>query len=114
MGTARRMFDIDFLLIAFKAKREPFLPLAFEWRAPGFLRHAARHIIGEPFGGFGEKAHGGDIRLFEELAQRRMVRIFALVDPALWHLPGMGGHEVGRWKAPPADEDEPLPVEQHD
>ena len=47
----------------------------------------ARNVVGEPFRDLAELLDRADVGFLVELAQRRRVGIFALVDAALRHLP---------------------------
>src|SRR5215467_3499424 len=66
-------------------------------------------IVGEPVGMLAQDLGVARAGFFFELAESRGARIFALVDPALRHLPSLE-----RLIDALADENVPVAIEQHD
>ena len=103
---AAGMFDIDLVLRAGEAQREPFLLLAAIFALPGLADDFARNVVGEPVRDFAETLDRADIGLFAQFAQRRRPWLFAGIDAALRHLPGMGEVDMFRPADAAADEGE--------
>src|SRR5580692_5986408 len=83
--------EVDLALRAGEAQRKPFLFLAAIFAFPRLADDFARDVVAEPFVDLGEPLDRPDIGLFVQFAQRRRPWLFARVNTALWHLPGMGG-----------------------
>src|SRR5580693_9377229 len=108
------MGEIDLALVAGEAQREPFLGLAAVFALPRLADNLARNVVLQPVGDFAQPLDGTDIGFLVQLAQRRRPWLFALVDAALRHLPGMRRIDMLRPLDAPADEDKTGAVEhQH-
>src|SRR5664279_3167146 len=81
------MADIDLGLLALEAECEPLLLLAPVAPAPRLANQVGRQIVGEPAGRLPEQAHVTDRGLLVKFTQRRLIRVFALIEAALRHLP---------------------------
>src|SRR5579862_1213224 len=86
---AGRMAEVDLAFVAGKTHCEPFLSLAAILALPGLAHGLARDVVLQPVGDFAETLDGLDIGFLVQLPQRRPPWLFALVDAALRHLPGM-------------------------
>src|SRR5262245_10470571 len=108
------MGHVDLAVLAREAHRVPFLPLAAIASLPGAPRDCARDVVGQPAGNLAElldRAHAG---FLIELALGGFPGVLAGIDAALRHLPDMGLVDMLNASGAPADEDQPLLVEQHD
>jgi hypothetical protein len=108
------MFDIDFAIVPGKAHRKPFLHLAAIFALPGLADQLAWNVVAQPFGDFAEALDRADIGFLTQLAQRGRPRVFAGIDAALRHLPGMFEVNVLRPVDAPADKRASVAIEQHD
>src|SRR5580700_4144332 len=108
------MGEVDLALVTGEAHREPFLGLAAVLALPRLADDLARDVVLQPVGDFAEPLDGTDIGFLVQLPQRRRPRLFALVDAALRHLPGMRRVDVLRPLDAPANEAKPGAIEhQH-
>src|ERR1700756_5547873 len=89
--------DIDLIVLAGEAHREPLLPLAAVASLPGAPGDRARNIVGEPLADLAELLDRADAGLFVELALGGLPTILAGADAA----------------GAAADEDQPALVDQH-
>src|ERR1700733_5031898 len=87
---AAGMRDVDLALHAGESQRVPFLGLAAVFAAPGLPDDVARDVVGQPVLDLAEALDRADVCFLVELAQRRRPGVFAGIDAALRHLPGMG------------------------
>src|SRR5580692_8448737 len=101
---ASGMGEVDLALVAGEAHREPFLGLAAVFALPRLADDLARDVVLQPVGDFAQPLDGTDIGFLVQLAQRRRPWLFALVDAALRHLPGMGRVDMLRPFDAAADE----------
>src|SRR5262249_11760102 len=111
--TAPRFVDVDFALLAGEAQRVPFLLLAAIFALPRLFCDLAGQIVGEPLGDFAKLLHGADAGFLVQLTQCSGVWVFVLVDPALRHLPDMGGVDMFGSIGSPADKDKPGTIDHH-
>ena len=102
---------VDIAVLAGKAHREPFLPLAAIAPAPRFAGKLGRQVVVQPARGFAENFGLVGADLLVQFAQRGLARGLAGVDPALRHLPG---REPRRHADAAPDKHQALPVHQHD
>lgn len=103
--------NLDVAVLALEAEEEPFLLLPAILAAPDAAQKIGRQVIGHPAMGLGDGVHKitCDAGFFHQLTEGGGFRGFALVDPALWHLPG------GRGAVEPlAREDHATSVDQDD
>src|ERR1700756_5357179 len=105
--------DIDLIVLAGEAHREPLLPLAAVASLPGAPGDRARNIVGEPLADLAELLDRADAGLFVELALGGLPKILAGVDAALRHLPDMGFVDMLDAAGASTDEDQPALVDQH-
>src|ERR1700733_3893609 len=104
--------DIDFLVVAGEANREPLLALAAIAALPGAPRHRARDVIGQPVRHLAELLDRADAGFLVELALGGFPGVLAGIDAALRHLPDMGIIDMLDAAGAAADEDTPGAVEQ--
>src|SRR3984957_10723261 len=108
------MGQIDLALVAGEAHREPFLGFAAVFALPRLADNLARDIVLQPVGDFAQPLDGTDIGFLVQLPQRRRPGLFALIDAALRHLPGVRRIDMLRPLDAPADEGKPGAIEhQH-
>src|SRR5215470_2656426 len=113
VAAATGTLDIDLAVLAGEPRREPFLPLAAIAALPGAASHGARDVVDQPFGDLAELLHRSDAGLFIKLTLGRVPGVLAGIDAALRHLPDMVVVDMLDPAGAPADEDEPVTVEQH-
>src|SRR5262249_40557717 len=82
--------DVDLVLIAGEAQREPFLCLPAVLALPGLADDVARDVVAQPILDLAELLDRADIGLLAQLAPRRRPWVLAPVDAALRQLPDMG------------------------
>src|SRR6185369_10082126 len=110
---ARRL-EIDLTVTAGEARGEPLLRLAAIAPAPRLPDELFRQIVTVPFRRFRDDGCGADRGFLRKLAQRRIARIFALIDAALRHLPPLPVAFGVGYVGAPADPHEAIAIEQHD
>jgi hypothetical protein len=103
-----RRLEIDLALRAPEAQRKPFLLLAAVAALQGEADEVRRQVIGQPFGMLAQHFCIARADFLFELAQGGGARVFAGIDAALRHLPGLDA-----LVDPLADEDAAFAVEQH-
>src|SRR5437879_6083740 len=104
------MRDVDFVVIAGEAQREPLLFLPAIFALPGLADDVARNVVGEPVRDLAELVDRADVGLLVQLAACRPPRVLAGVDAALRHLPDMNLVGMLGPVDAAADEDETLAV----
>src|SRR5262245_30328444 len=113
VAAAAGIGDVDLAVLAGEARREPFLPLAPIAALPGPPRHGARDVVDQPVRDLAELLERADAGLLIKLALGRVPGVLAGIDAALRHLPDMVVVDMLDAAGAPADEDEPVAVEQH-
>src|ERR1043166_4557933 len=108
---ARGVLNVDLAVVSGEAQREPFLRLAAIFSLPRPAEELARDVVTEPVVDRRQMLDRADVGLLVQLAQPARVWVFAGIEPALRHLPGMGHVDVLWAVAAPPDEDEPAAVE---
>jgi len=106
--------NVDLGVLAGESHREPFLALAAIAPFPGAPGHGARNVVDQPVTDLGALFDRADVGFFIELALGSVPGVLAGIDAALRHLPDMGVVDVLDAAGAPADEDQPVPVDQHD
>ncbi len=103
--------EVHVVVAAQEPRQEPVLHLALPLSPPQLFAPFAGKVVTKPLGVFGDFLDQcrRDSRLFLQLAKRSGPRFFTVVDPALWHLPGILGVIDPR-----GDEDLAVAVEEHD
>jgi hypothetical protein len=105
--------DVDLVVLAGEANREPFLPLAAIAALPGAPGDGAGNVIDQPFRDLAELLDRVDAGFLVEFALRRFPGVFPGIDAALRHLPDMGFVDMFDAAGAAADEDQPGCVDQH-
>src|SRR5208283_3442698 len=77
--------DIDLRILSSKLEGEPFLLLAAIAPPPAFFLGVRRQVVAEPVRRLGEKTDAVDAGFFSQFAQGGVVRLLALIYPALRH-----------------------------
>jgi hypothetical protein len=106
--------EIDFALRTFEARGKPHLLLSPIASFPGNAEEFVRNIVCKPIARPREYAYRAHAGFLLKLAPRRVLRILALIEAALRHLPpSPGPFRLFRVICAPADKGVVVAVQQH-